>query len=40
VGLQVIAPGFREDLALRVAFAFESSTSFHRQLSPLIGAVA
>ena len=36
VGLQVIAPGFREDTALRVAFAFESSTGFHRQRAPLL----
>src|SRR2546421_226077 len=30
VGLQVIAPGFREDLALRVAYAFETAAGFSR----------
>ena len=40
IGLQVIAPGFREDVALRVAYAFESATDFHRARSPLIGAAA
>ncbi|HSO93401.1 MAG TPA: amidase, partial [Candidatus Dormibacteraeota bacterium] len=40
VGLQVIAPGFREDVALRVARAFESATDFNRARSPLIGASA
>ncbi|GAC1479065.1 MAG: Asp-tRNA(Asn)/Glu-tRNA(Gln) amidotransferase subunit GatA [Candidatus Dormibacteria bacterium] len=38
IGLQVIAPGFREDVALRVAYAFESATDFHRARSPLVGA--
>ncbi|HEY8678265.1 MAG TPA: Asp-tRNA(Asn)/Glu-tRNA(Gln) amidotransferase subunit GatA [Candidatus Dormibacteraeota bacterium] len=38
IGLQVIAPGFREEVALRVAYAFESATSFHKDRSPLIGA--
>jgi aspartyl-tRNA(Asn)/glutamyl-tRNA(Gln) amidotransferase subunit A len=40
VGLQVIAPGFREEVALRVAYAFESVTEFHKQRAPLLGAVA
>ena len=37
IGLQVIAPGFREDLMLRVAYAFEAATDFHRQRAPLAG---
>jgi aspartyl-tRNA(Asn)/glutamyl-tRNA(Gln) amidotransferase subunit A len=37
IGLQVIAPGFREDLMLRVAYAFEAATEFHRQRAPLAG---
>jgi aspartyl-tRNA(Asn)/glutamyl-tRNA(Gln) amidotransferase subunit A len=40
IGLQVIAPGFHEDLMLRVAYAFEAATDFHRQHAPLIGAPA
>ncbi|HVH65436.1 MAG TPA: Asp-tRNA(Asn)/Glu-tRNA(Gln) amidotransferase subunit GatA [Candidatus Acidoferrum sp.] len=40
IGLQVIAPGFREDVAMRVAYAFESATEFHRAQSPLMGAAA
>ena len=40
IGLQVIAPGFREDIALRVAYAFEASTEFHKAHSPLMGAAA
>jgi len=40
IGLQVIAPGFREDLMLRVAYAFEAATEFHRQRAPLVGAGA
>jgi aspartyl-tRNA(Asn)/glutamyl-tRNA(Gln) amidotransferase subunit A len=40
IGLQVIAPGFREDIALRVAFAFESATAFNKARSPLMGAAA
>src|ERR671934_507797 len=31
IGLQVIAPGFREEVALQVGYAFESSAGFHRQ---------
>jgi aspartyl-tRNA(Asn)/glutamyl-tRNA(Gln) amidotransferase subunit A len=37
IGLQVIAPGFREDLMLRVAYAFEAATDFHHQRAPLAG---
>ena len=37
IGLQVIAPGFREDVALRVARAFEAATDFSRARSPLAG---
>ena len=40
IGLQVIAPGFREDVALRVAYAFEAATEFHKAQSPLMGAAA
>jgi aspartyl-tRNA(Asn)/glutamyl-tRNA(Gln) amidotransferase subunit A len=40
IGLQVIAPGFREDLALRVGYAFETATEFHKSRSPLMGAAA
>ncbi len=40
IGLQVIAPGFREDVAMRVAHAFESATEFHKARSPLMGAAA
>jgi Asp-tRNA(Asn)/Glu-tRNA(Gln) amidotransferase A subunit family amidase len=40
IGLQVIAPGFREELALRVAYAFESASAFHKARSPLMGAAA
>jgi aspartyl-tRNA(Asn)/glutamyl-tRNA(Gln) amidotransferase subunit A len=40
IGLQIIAPGFREDVALRVAFAFEAATEFHKAQSPLMGAAA
>ena len=38
VGLQVIAPGFREDLALRVAYAFEATAGFSKVRSPLMEA--
>src|SRR5438445_2044905 len=38
VGLPVIAPGFREDVALRVAFAYESASGFHNAHSPLLEA--
>jgi aspartyl-tRNA(Asn)/glutamyl-tRNA(Gln) amidotransferase subunit A len=40
VGLQIIAPGFREDLALRVAYAFETAAGFVRLRSPLMEAAA
>ncbi len=40
IGLQVIAAGFREDIALRVAFAFESATAFNKARSPLMGSAA
>ena len=40
IGLQVIAPGFREDTALRVAYAFEAATDFHKAQSPLMAAAA
>jgi aspartyl-tRNA(Asn)/glutamyl-tRNA(Gln) amidotransferase subunit A len=40
IGLQVIAPGFREDIALRVAYAFEAATDFHKQQSPLMRVAA
>jgi len=40
IGLQVIAPGFAEEVALRVAYAFEAATEFHRARSPLMGAAA
>jgi aspartyl-tRNA(Asn)/glutamyl-tRNA(Gln) amidotransferase subunit A len=39
IGLQVIAPPFREDLALRVAFAYESVTDFKRAVAPLAAEV-
>ncbi|TMD39159.1 MAG: Asp-tRNA(Asn)/Glu-tRNA(Gln) amidotransferase subunit GatA [Chloroflexi bacterium] len=40
IGLQIIAPGFREEVALRVAYAFEAATEFHKAQSPLLGAAA
>jgi aspartyl-tRNA(Asn)/glutamyl-tRNA(Gln) amidotransferase subunit A len=40
IGLQIIAPGFREDVALRVAYAFEAATEFHKAQSPLMVAAA
>ena len=40
IGLQVIAPGFGEEAALRVAYAFEAATEFHKARSPLMGAAA
>jgi len=36
VGLQIIAPAFREEVALRVAYAFESASDFHKQRAPLL----
>jgi len=40
IGLQVIAPGFREDIALKVAYAFEAAADFRRLQSPLMRAAA
>jgi aspartyl-tRNA(Asn)/glutamyl-tRNA(Gln) amidotransferase subunit A len=40
IGLQVIAPGFREEIALRVAYAFEAAADFRRLQSPLMRAAA
>ena len=40
IGLQVIAPGFREDTALQVAYAFEAATDFRKLQSPLMRAAA
>jgi aspartyl-tRNA(Asn)/glutamyl-tRNA(Gln) amidotransferase subunit A len=38
IGLQVIAPGFREEVALQVAYAFEAAADFDKLQSPLIRA--
>jgi aspartyl-tRNA(Asn)/glutamyl-tRNA(Gln) amidotransferase subunit A len=40
IGLQIIAPGFREELALQVAYAFEAATDFRKLQSPLMQAAA
>jgi len=40
IGLQVIAPGFREEIALQVAYAFEAAADFHKLQSPLMRAAA
>jgi aspartyl-tRNA(Asn)/glutamyl-tRNA(Gln) amidotransferase subunit A len=40
IGLQVIAPGFREDIALQVAYAFEAAADFRKLQSPLMRAAA
>jgi aspartyl-tRNA(Asn)/glutamyl-tRNA(Gln) amidotransferase subunit A len=40
IGLQVIAPGFREEVALQVAYAFETATDFRKLQSPLMRAAA
>ena len=40
IGLQVIAPGFREEIALQVAYAFEAAADFRKLQSPLMRAVA
>ena len=40
IGLQVIAPGFREETALQVAYAFEAAADFRKLQSPLMRAVA
>jgi aspartyl-tRNA(Asn)/glutamyl-tRNA(Gln) amidotransferase subunit A len=36
IGLQVIAPGFREEVALQVAYAFEAAADFRKLQSPLM----
>ena len=40
IGLQVIAPGFREEIALQVAYAFEAAADFRKLQSPLMRATA
>ncbi|MEM3736986.1 MAG: Asp-tRNA(Asn)/Glu-tRNA(Gln) amidotransferase subunit GatA [Candidatus Bathyarchaeia archaeon] len=35
VGAQLIAPPYREDLAFKVAYAFEKNTSYHELMPPL-----
>jgi aspartyl-tRNA(Asn)/glutamyl-tRNA(Gln) amidotransferase subunit A len=40
IGLQVIAPGFREEVALQVAYAFEAAADFRKLQSPLMRAAA
>jgi aspartyl-tRNA(Asn)/glutamyl-tRNA(Gln) amidotransferase subunit A len=40
IGLQIIAPGFREEIALQVAYAFEAATDFRKLQSPLMRAAA
>jgi aspartyl-tRNA(Asn)/glutamyl-tRNA(Gln) amidotransferase subunit A len=40
IGLQIIAPGFREETALQVAYAFEAATDFRKLQSPLMRAAA
>ena len=40
IGLQIIAPGFREETMLQVAFAFEAAADFRKLQSPLMRAVA
>ena len=40
IGLQLIAPGFREEIALQVAYAFETATDFRKLQSPLMRAAA
>jgi aspartyl-tRNA(Asn)/glutamyl-tRNA(Gln) amidotransferase subunit A len=40
IGLQVIAPGFREEVALLVAYAFETAADFRKLQSPLMRAAA
>ena len=40
IGLQVIAPGFREEIALQVAYAFEAAADFRTLQSPLMRAAA
>src|SRR5256885_16600712 len=40
IGLQAIAPGFREELAFRVAYAFQTQSAFSTARSPLMRAAA
>ena len=40
IGLQIIAPGFREETMLQVAFAFEAAADFRKLQSPLMRAAA
>jgi aspartyl-tRNA(Asn)/glutamyl-tRNA(Gln) amidotransferase subunit A len=40
VGLQVIAPRFQDARALRIAYAYEQATGWHRTRSPLVEAAA
>jgi len=40
IGLQVIAPGFREETALQVAYAFEAAADFRKLQSPLMRTAA
>jgi aspartyl-tRNA(Asn)/glutamyl-tRNA(Gln) amidotransferase subunit A len=40
IGLQVIAPGFREEVALQIAYAFEAATDFRKLQSPLMRGAA
>ncbi|HEY4870261.1 MAG TPA: Asp-tRNA(Asn)/Glu-tRNA(Gln) amidotransferase subunit GatA [Candidatus Dormibacteraeota bacterium] len=40
IGLQVIAPGFREETALQVAYAFEAAADFRKLQSPLMRSAA
>jgi len=40
IGLQVIAPGFREEIALQVAYAFETAADFRKLQSRLMRAAA
>ena len=40
IGLQVIAPDFREEIALQVAYAFEAAADFRKLQSPLMRASA
>ena len=40
IGLQIIAPGFKEEVALQAAYAFEAATDFHKLQSPLMRAAA
>jgi aspartyl-tRNA(Asn)/glutamyl-tRNA(Gln) amidotransferase subunit A len=40
IGLQIIAPGLREETMLQVAFAFEAAADFRKLQSPLMRAAA